>query len=244
MSEVKLKYLGVSAFQLTMESGTRVLIDPYIKENEQCPITLDELEPPDLLICTHAARDHMGDTLEIAKRTKCMVWSDAAVTMHLVRSGIPQERVQGMGYGYVRRFKGVAVRAVPAWHSSILRTVEPPLYGNPLGFIIYTEDDLRIYHFGDTAIFGDMKMLNELYKPQIGLICVGAFKGAEAEMSPDEGAIACRWLGLKMAIPMHYVTGSKEPYFFAKFVEKESPTTKVRVMLPGDELSLNPADFR
>lgn len=173
-----------------------------------------------------------------------MVWSDSAVTMHLLKNGIPQERVKGMAYGYVRRFKGVAVRAVQAWHSSILRTVDPPLYGTPLGFIIYTEDDLRLYHFGDTAIFGDMKMIAELYKPQIGLICVGAFKGAEAEMAPDEGAIACRWLGLKMAIPMHFVIGSKEPYFFGKFVEKESPGTKVRVMEPGEEITLNPEAFR
>lgn len=63
MSEVKLKYYGVSAFQLTTGSGTRVLIDPYITGNEQCPISLDELEPPDLLLATHAAGDHMGDAL-------------------------------------------------------------------------------------------------------------------------------------------------------------------------------------
>ncbi|MBI2907906.1 MAG: metal-dependent hydrolase [Chloroflexi bacterium] len=244
MSEVKLKYLGVSAFQLTTESGTRVLIDPYISESDQCPITLEELESPDLMIVTHAARDHMGDALEIARKCDCPVWSDNAVITHLLRNGISAERAKGMAYGYVRRFKGIAVRAVQAWHASILRTVEPPLYGNPVGFIIYTEDDLRLYHLGDTAIFGDMKMIAELYKPQIGMVCVGAFKGAEAEMSPDEGAIACRWLGLKMAIPMHYVMESKEPYFFAKFVEKESPATRVKVMLPGDELRLSPADFR
>lgn len=139
MSEVKLKYYGVSAFQLTTESGTRVLIDPYITGNEQCPISLDELEPSDLLLATHAAGDHMGDALEIAKRTNCMVWSDSAVTMHLLKNGIPAEQVKGMAYGYVRRFKGVTVRAVQAWHASILRTVGPPLYGTPLGFIIYTE---------------------------------------------------------------------------------------------------------
>lgn len=233
MQQVRLRYLGNSAFEILSENSLRILIDPHITGNPLCPISRNELEPADLILVTHAAEDHLGDTPELARKFGCPVVCDPGVAQYLKSQGIPAEKIILMVWGQVCKQGGLKIRAIEAKHVSF-RLGPSPITGLPLSFLLTTESDLRIYHAGDTSIFSDLKLFGELYKPDIGLILVGNYPGALAELSPEEAALAVQWLSLKAAIPMHYEKGSSEPQQFAEWVRRKSPQTQVIIMEPGE----------
>jgi len=244
MLQVGLRFLGNSAFEILSEKNLRLLIDPHIKGNQLCPISLDDLEPTDLILVSHAAKDHMSDALELAKKFNCPVICDPGVGYFLKSQGLPNEKVLSMVWGQVRPFEGLKIRALESRHISFFRDSPIPITGLPLGFILYTESGLRIYHSGDTSIFSDLKLFGELYRPDIGMILVGNYPGAFAELSPEEAALAVKWLGLKVAIPMHYEKGSEDPLKFSEFVRRESPQTQAMIMEPGEWKYFHTPDFR
>ena len=135
-------------------------------------------------------------------------------------------------------YKGLRIRAVESHHGSWLEYEDGVLSAIPLGFILYTESGLGIYHPGDTSIFSDLKLFGELYCPQIGLLPVGLATGGEGkyELNAEEAAIVTKWMGLKMVIPMHYAKDSPAPRDFAHYVHRESPDTRVVIMEPGEEM--------
>jgi len=233
MLEVGLRYLGNSVFEILSEKGVRILIDPHITGNQLAPLSVDELLPADLILVSHGAKDHMGDALELAKKFRCPVVCDPGVAYHLKSQGLPDDQILGMIWGQFRLFRGLNIRAVESKHVSFLREGPFPITGAPLGFIIGTESGFKIYHSGDTSIFSDLKLFGQLYRPDVGLILVGNYPGALAELSPEEAALAAKWLRLKWAIPMHYEPNSPEPQQFVRAVKHHSPKTKAVVMEPG-----------
>jgi L-ascorbate metabolism protein UlaG (beta-lactamase superfamily) len=243
MSRVSLRFLGNSAFEILSEKGVRILIDPHIRGNQLCPISLDDLEPADLILVSHAAKDHMSDAPELARNFQCPVICDPAVAYFLKSQGGPDEKIISMVWGQVFPYRGLKVRALESKHISFFRNGPIPITGLPLGFILYTESDLRIYHSGDTSIFSGLELFGELYRPDIGLILVGNYPGALAELSPEEAAMAVKWLRLKVAIPMHYEKGSAEPQQFVESVKRQSPRTQAIIMEPGEWRYFKIADF-
>jgi L-ascorbate metabolism protein UlaG (beta-lactamase superfamily) len=242
MAHVRLRYLGNSAFEVLSEQSTRILIDPHIRGNPLCPISRNEVEPADLILVTHGAHDHMGDTLELARKFGCPVVCDPGVAHYLKGQGIPEETIILMVWGQVWKKGGLKIRALEAKHVSF-RSGSVPITGLPLSFILYTESDLRIYHSGDTSIFSDLQLFGDLYQPDIGMILVGNYPGFLSELSPEEAALAVKWLSLKVAIPMHYEKGSPEPHQFQESVNRESPQTQVILMEPGEWKSFRVSDF-
>lgn len=242
MKQVLLRYLGNSAFEFQTENGLRILIDPHITGNPLCPISIDQLSRPDLILVSHAAHDHMSDVPELARRFQCRVICDPGVGHFLRKQEISRDQITSMVWGQVFPFGSVRVRVVESKHISF-RDGETAITGLPLGFIIYTESGFRLYHSGDTSIFSDLKLFGRLYRPHVGLILVGNYPGNLAELSPEEAALACKWLGLKVAIPMHYEKGSEDPEHFLRALTRESPKTKGIVLEPGKTQAFLTAKF-
>lgn len=211
-----IRFLGTAAFEITSADGRRILIDPYLDENPVSPVKVDTLERPDLLLVTHAAYDHFGDTEAILRRFPDLpVICGADVRGYLIHRGFSDRLLRASPWGMMIEEAGIRVRPVETRHWSYIQTPEGLSFsGTPLGFMVYLDGEV-IYHSGDTTIFGDLRLLGDLYRPTIGLINVGvpgAHRGAEhgvpvyltGEMDAREAALACAWLGLRYAIPCHH----------------------------------------
>lgn len=214
---IKIRFLGTAAFEIITSDNKRVLIDPYLDENEFSPYKVDTLEPVDLLLVTHAAYDHLGDTLKIMRRFPDLpLICGADVRGYLKRNGIAEDRLMALPWGMKARAGGVTVRSVESRHWSYIESEDGMSFSSiPLGYVIDVGDDVRVYHSGDTTLFGDLKLIGELYKPTVGLLNVGVpenHRGAEhgiaeyltGEMDALEASMACPWLNLQYAIPCHH----------------------------------------
>ncbi len=241
MPQVEIRYFGISAFEITSEKGVKVLIDPCITgvgETEFSPVGLEAVPKVDLILVSHGAADHLGDTLEIAQRTNCQIIAAADVAMYLDKRGVAPERIKRTIWGMEYDFKGLRIKVLESHHHSYVQYGEWVMSYIPLGFILYTESGLGIFHPGDTSIFSDLNLFGELYRPQIGLLPVGLSLPMEGkyELNPREAAIVAKWMGLKMVVPTHWAKGSSDPQDFARYAREESPDTKVVIMQPGEKI--------
>jgi L-ascorbate metabolism protein UlaG (beta-lactamase superfamily) len=252
----RLTFLGVAGY-LIEGSGRTVLIDPYLTGNPVAPVRADELPAPDVILVSHAAYDHLGDTADIARRTGSPVVCGADTRALLLEQGIPPDQIRATIWGIVVEVGGVVVRPVESHHWSSARLEGGgAVSGVPLGFIIEPEHDVRIYHFGDSAIFGDMRLIGELYRPTIGLLgCTqpkpllsrdtGAGRVLTGEMSPAEAALAAEFLGVRLAVATHYTDpGDEDVLAFLRLVP-EHDTTGARAAIalePGQVLAVDGSD--
>jgi L-ascorbate metabolism protein UlaG (beta-lactamase superfamily) len=213
----RIRFFGVAAYELTTKAGLHILIDPFLDENPGSPVKSAELPRVDLILVSHAAPDHLGDTEAIARRTGAPVICGGEVKAYLMAKGIPAEQIRATTWGIAVEVAGVKVQPLECHHWSQIRMPDGTFAsGVPMAFIVYADPGVRFYHYGDTAIFSDLKLQAELYQPTVG--CVGIANPEEilhrnpmpgrmltAEMSPLEGALAARWLGLKTVLPCHYI---------------------------------------
>ncbi len=212
MGKTRFKFLGFSTFLITTDNGKNILIDPYINANASCPIKVDDLEKIDLVIVSHGAFDHMEDTAEVVLKHNCPVICGSETKLLLKEQGVPEENITETIWGLMVEQAGIKVRPVTSMHRSAVKLKDGSIVsGFALGFIIYTEDGLRIYNASDTALFSDMKLIGELYKPNVGLINVTIENCFDflpeyltGEMTPYEASLACQWLNLDYAIACHY----------------------------------------
>jgi L-ascorbate metabolism protein UlaG (beta-lactamase superfamily) len=245
--KTELLWLGQSCFRITTPTGKVIVIDPWLKANPKTPAAykdLDALGKVDLILVTHAHGDHFADAPELAKKNHAPVWGPAGLGSTLVALGIlPLELSPRMGKGGTIMPwgpAGVKITATHAEHSSELvwKNAEgkDQVYvgGEPVGYIIEMENGFRIFHTGDTGLFGDMKFIGEHYKPDLLLIPIGG----HFVMNPVDAAFATKeWIKPKYAMPMHYGTnpylkGTPEEYVKAM----GDSSIKVYQMEPGDKL--------
>ena len=213
----KIRFFGVAAYELITSEEKHILVDPFLDENPGSPVKSSQLERVDLIIVSHAAFDHLGDTETIARRTGAPVICGGEVKAYLMAKRISDKQIRATTWGIAVEVAGIKVQPVECHHWSQLRMPDGTFAsGVPMAFVIYADPDVRFYHYGDTAIFSDMKLQAELYRPNIG--CVGIANPLEilhrmpmpgkmltAEMSPREGALAAQWLGLETVFPCHYI---------------------------------------
>ena len=208
----KIRFLGFSAFLITTSKGINILIDPYLNDNPSSPLRVKDLLKVDLILVSHGAFDHIGDTAEIATKFRCPVICGSDSKLLLIEKGVPSKQLIETVWGLTVKAVGIKVRPVESHHRSAVKLKDGSIVSAlPLGFIIYLEDEVRIYNASDTGIFSDMKLIGELYKPHIGLINVtieNCFdflpEFLNGEMTPYEAAIASQWLNLEYAIACHY----------------------------------------
>lgn len=230
MAGIKITWLGHSAFLL--EAEKRLLIDPFISGNPMAPCTPEELNP-DVLVITHGHQDHLGDAIEIGKRTGCRIISIHEVANYIKSKGVFAE---GMNKGGTMHVEGIKLTMTNALHSSSIDASGFSFDGgSPAGFIIQI-NGRTIYHAGDTGVFGDMQLIGELYEPEIALLPIGG----HFTMGIKEAVKAVELIRPKIAIPMHYNTFdviSQDPLEFQQSVESKT-STKVIIMKPGESIEL------
>jgi L-ascorbate metabolism protein UlaG (beta-lactamase superfamily) len=229
--DVKVTYLGHSAFKVLSPKGVVIYIDPFLSGNPKTPAELKTVEKADLILVTHGHGDHLGDTLAIAEKTNARIVAMPELGRYLTKKGA--KNVIGMNKGGTYISHGIAITMVHALHSSSVTEGDQIIYsGDPAGFIIRFENGFTLYHAGDTGVFSDMKIIGEIYKPELSLLPIGS----HFTMDPREATYASKLLGSKYVIPMHYgtfpaLTGTPEE--FVKLM-KEVPQTKVLVLRPGE----------
>lgn len=210
----RLRFLGVAGYEV-VGPAWRVLIDPFLTGPVSAVAPAD-LARPDAILVSHAAYDHLGDTAAIALRTGAPVVCGGEVRAMLVEEGVPAAQIQATTWGIVVEVGGVVVRPVECHHWSQGRLRNGQFVaGVPMGFIVESEPGVRLYHYGDTAIFSDLKLIGELYRPTVGLLgcanpdellatAVGPGRLLTGEMSPSEAALAADFLGVEVAVASHY----------------------------------------
>lgn len=247
MGKTTLRFLGFSAFYITASDDTRILIDPYLNDNPVTPVKADELERVDLLLLSHAAFDHLGDAAEIAIKHKCPVICGGDSKMLLTERGVDPKQIIETVWGLTVQAAGIRVRPVESRHrSSAVLKDGRVVSAIPLGFVIYLPDGTKIYNASDTALFSDMKLIGELYRPNIGLMNVTIENPFDflpeyltGEMTPYEAALASQWLNLDYAIACHYTKRDCDDVNqFVSLLEnmknEKEPYVKPVAMNPGE----------
>lgn len=251
----RLRFLGVAGYEIVAPAH-RILIDPCLSAQAAPPVAPGELDAPDVILVSHAAFDHLGDTAQIARRTGAPVVCGADVRLLLLEAGLPHEQLRATTWGLVVEVGGVRVRPVECRHWSVATLADGSrVTGNPMAFIVEPEAGVRIYHYGDTAIF-DMRLIGELYRPTVGLL--GCAQPTElvdtsaagdlltGELTPDEAAYAAEMLGVEVAIACHYLAHMPELDEFVRRVGERDRTGRRLALAPavGDTIVLDGTDAR
>ena len=199
----RLTWLGHAAFRIVTPSGRVLLIDPFLTSNPTCPETLKKPERADVIFITHGHSDHLGDAVSLAKQFKPEIVAMPEICGWLASQGADKAKGHGMNKGGTVAVGDVEVTMVHAIHSSGIEDGGKMVYGGEAaGYVIRLPGGMTVYHAGDTAVFGDMKIIGELYAPDLALLPIGD----HYTMSPREAALAIRLLGVKHVVPMHYGT--------------------------------------
>ncbi|HTM88529.1 MAG TPA: metal-dependent hydrolase [Terriglobales bacterium] len=198
---VKLSWLGHATFRMQTPGGKTVVVDPWVMGNPLCPEAEKKLSKVDAMLCTHGHFDHIADAVEIGKRHNPKVVGIFELCGWLEKKGV--KNTSPMNKGGTQAVGDIRVTMVHADHSCGILDGEQTIYGGEAcGFVIEFENGLKIYHAGDTAVFGDMQIIRELYAPDIALLPIGD----HYVMSPREAAYACKLLKPKAVVPMHFGT--------------------------------------
>ena len=189
-------WLGHSAF-LIEDQGLRLLIDPFLTGNPKATTTAEQMHDIDVVLVTHDHGDHVGQAVDICKRTGAKLAAVVGTAEKFIAAGVPQEQVFiGIGFnmGGTVEHKGVRITMVPAFHTSES--------GLPVGYILTLPSGTVVYHAGDTCLFGDMALWGELYTINVALLPVGGV----FTMDAVQAAKACALLQTPKVIPMHWGT--------------------------------------
>jgi len=200
--DVLIEYLGHATFLIATPAGKKVLIDPWVQNNPACPEEKKKLGALDAMLITHAHYDHIQDAVPLAREHEPQIGCIFEIGNWLGRQGA--KNVNPMNKGGTQTLADVQVTMVDARHScGILEADGSISYGGEAaGYVVEFENGFRIYHTGDTCVFGDMKLIGELYRPDLVMLPIGDL----FTMGPREAARACELLEARMVIPMHYAT--------------------------------------
>lgn len=252
----RITFHGVACYELESERG-RVLLDPFLDENPVADVTAADLATPDVILVSHAAFDHMGDAASVALRTGAPVVCGKDTGALLREAGVPDAQIRETVWGIRVRIGEFLVHPVECHHWSQASLANGhAVTGTPMGFVVETEPGVVVYHFGDTAIFGDLALIGRLHRPTVGLLgCTqpwslvadGAGEVVTGEMSPGEAALAAEFLGVRYAVATHYERSDHpDVKAFLDAVARED-TTGVRVGLAldaGQTLTIDGDDHR
>ena len=219
-----IRFLGHACFELT-EGDTRVLVDPFLTGNPKAAVEAGDVDPTHIFL-THGHADHIGDTVDIAKRTGAQVVAIVELANEISESGV--ENVADPNIGGTIEFEGGWVRLTPAWHTA----VSPNGTAHTPAGLVINLGGKTVYHLGDTALFSDLSLPARRDEIDVALMCIGG----HYTMDRHDAVTAAEWVGAKRIIPCHYDTFPPiETDADAFRSEVESATdSKVVVLEPGD----------
>jgi L-ascorbate metabolism protein UlaG (beta-lactamase superfamily) len=229
----KFTYLGHATVRCDLPGGEVVLIDPWVHGNPACPEPQKEIDRLDAVLITHAHFDHIGDAVELCKRHKPKkVVANFEICTWLGSKGV--ENCSGMNLGGCQEVLGLQVVMVRADHSCGISDGDQILYGGSAsGYIVKLPGGYTFYHAGDTALFSDMQLLGEMYRPELAFLPIGDL----FTMDPHQAARACRFLGVRRVIPIHWgtfplLTGTPEK--LRQALGDHGTSCEVVTLKPGD----------
>jgi L-ascorbate metabolism protein UlaG (beta-lactamase superfamily) len=241
---LSITYIGHATVLFTTPKGARVLIDPFVSNNPKSPIKNEEVGKLDAILVTHGHLDHIADVLPIAQATGAKVVANPEIAHYFVSKGLPQGQAVEMNKGGTVHLDdlGFSVTMVNAFHSSGIEdgSGAPPVYGGEAaGYMVHVHtaadaEPYVFYHAGDTAVFGDMNLLADIYQPRLAFLPIGD----HYTMGPREAAVASGLLAsVEYVVPIHYgtfpiLTGT--PDAFRDALNHVEATVQVCEMAPGD----------
>jgi L-ascorbate metabolism protein UlaG (beta-lactamase superfamily) len=225
----RVRWLGHACVQVETD-GQTVLIDPFLTGNPAASTTADQVAANFILV-SHGHSDHVGDAVAIARRTGATAISNFEIAKWLEGQGVANVHAQHLGGGHAFPFG--RVKLTQAFHGSMLP--DGSYGGNPCGFLLYLRDGKKIYHAGDTGLFGDMRLIGE---EGIDLAILPI--GDNFTMGPDDALRAVKLLQAKKVLPIHYNTWeliAQDPAAWASRVRKETQTQPV-ALKPGEAMDV------
>jgi L-ascorbate metabolism protein UlaG (beta-lactamase superfamily) len=202
--ETRITWFGHACFEVLTPGGKVILFDPWFG-NPRSPRSPDTVDRCDVMLVTHGHADHLGEAVQIGSRTRPVWPAIHELSLWLSRNYAHADRVIGMNKGGTVEAAGLLVTMTPADHSAGEWNPvgeSPHYYGEPVGFVVTLEDGTRLYHAGDTALFGDLRLIRELWHPDIAILPIGG----HYTMDPEAAAVAVEYLGVEHVLPGHYGT--------------------------------------
>jgi L-ascorbate metabolism protein UlaG (beta-lactamase superfamily) len=201
LNGIKITWLGHATFRIESPGGKTIIIDPWVMANPMCPEDQKSFEKIDVMLCTHGHGDHIGDAVALAKKHNPIVVGVYELCLWMQKKGAKQ--IAPMNKGGSQTVGDIRVTMVHADHSCGIEDDGQIIYGGEAcGYVIQFENNIKLYHAGDTNVFGDMAIIHELYAPDVAMIPIGDL----FTMGPREASYACRLLRPKAVIPMHFGT--------------------------------------
>jgi len=226
---MKITWHGHSNFEI--EDSLDTIVDPFFTGNPTAEISWETVSP-DVLVVTHGHADHLGDAISIAKATECEMICVNELAKYAQSNGAD---AMGANIGGTIELGMTRYSLVPAVHSN---GIEDAGFGwdagSPAGVVI--RDSSVVYHAGDTALFNDMSLIRELYKPKVALLPIGG----RFTMDPEAALMAVKLIKPEIVIPMHFNTFDvikADPYKFQKMVEENTDTEAI-ILQPGDNIDV------
>ena len=229
----KLTWLGHSAFRITTPSGSVILIDPWVLSNPMTPAPDKKFDRIDVMLITHGHFDHIADAVTLGKQFKPQVVGIFETCGWLESKGVPN--TNPMNKGGTQKVGEIEITMVDAVHSCGIQDGDQVIYGGEAcGYIVRLPGGLTIYHAGDTAAFGDMKIIGDLYSPHLALLPMGD----RFTMGPREAALAVRLLNVRHVAPMHFgtfpvLTGRPETL---RELTSDYPSLEIHMLKPGESI--------
>ena len=199
MADTQVTWLGHAAFRIDSPGGKRIYIDPFL-DNPKCPDGEKQPERCDLIALTHGHDDHVGSTVELAKRFGCPVIAQIELRTFLESEGVEGDITQAPNKGGTAEAEGIKVTLTDANHSSSWS--DGRYLGEPCGLVLEVENGTKLYLAGDTNVFMDMQLIGRIYEPDVAVLPIGD----HFTMGPKEASVALELLAVDKCIPCHYGT--------------------------------------